>query len=424
MTAVWGVVRAFWLRFAIVLGGLVVFPFPIGTIPKTDWLLQWIGWPFEKLGTWFGAAVFGLAAPSPPTGSGDRLDDYSYWLMYLCLSFLGALVWSLLDRHRKRYPRLEAAVLLGLRYSLALVMFGYGFAKILKSQMPDLRPGDLDTPLGELSPMGLAWALVGFSTPYSVFAGISEALGGALLLWRRTQTIGALVVIAVMSNVVAMNFCFDIPVKLYSTQLLLTAVVLLVPFARRLLAAAMGYGVPELPPRPRMAPRWERARWVLKIAVLVAIPLDALATAEHTRNDHKHELYGSWIVDEVSVDGVIRPPLATDTERWSRVQMNGFGMWTVTMTGERQPSELEVDAAKHTLQRTAYVNFVMAKGEHEVTETWRYEHATPDQLVLDGTRGTQHWHVTLHRAPPSLLLTRGFHWVNPDPMRARDRSAR
>ena len=43
-------------------------------------------------------------------------------------------------------------------------------------------------------------------------------------------------------------------------------------------------------------------------------------------------------------------------------------------------------------------------------------------MILDGAHGTQHWHVTLHRAPPSPLMTRGFHWVNADPFRARDRS--
>ena len=423
MAMLWREIRGFWLRFWLVLGVVYVFPFPIGTIPKTEWLPEWLLWPLTKLIEWCSAVLLGITARAGFTNSGDRIEDYGDLLTLALLSLVVAIVWSVLDRKRTRYPRLEAVLLLGLRYMLAMTIIWYGLAKVFKSQMPDLRPSDLDTPLGELSPMGLAWAFIGFSTPYSIFAGMSEVLGGALLLWRRTQTLGALVVVAVMTNVVAMNLCFDIPVKLGSAQLLIIALILLAPVARRLLAAALGYAVPELPARRRLAPRWERARWVLALAILAAIPYSyVLPLTQHQRNAHQHELYGSWLVDEVSIDGAIRPPLTTDAERWSRVQMNGQGMWTVSMRGDRRPADLIVDATKHTLTRTPYENFDMTTHDHEVTETWTYQHADADQLILDGASTGHHWHVTLHRAPPSLLMTRGFHWINPNPFRARDRS--
>jgi hypothetical protein len=55
-----------------------------------------------------------------------------------------------------------------------------------------------------------------------------------LLATRRTATAGALVMVAVMSNVVMLNFCFDVPVKLASTHLLVFALVIAAPDARRL----------------------------------------------------------------------------------------------------------------------------------------------------------------------------------------------
>jgi hypothetical protein len=65
--------------------------------------------------------------------------------------------------------------------------------------------------------MGLAWTFLGFSKAYNYFMGIAEAGGGLLLLFRRTAIFGVLLSMIVTSNIVAINFCFDVPVKLYSS---------------------------------------------------------------------------------------------------------------------------------------------------------------------------------------------------------------
>ncbi len=112
------------------------------------------------------------------------------------------------------------------RYTLAFTLFGYGFAKIFPLQFPPPRLFRLIQPYGDFSPMGVLWNFMGASVPYQIFSGAAEALGGFLLLFRPTTTLGALVSFAVMANVVALNFCYDVPVKLYSCNLLLMAVFL------------------------------------------------------------------------------------------------------------------------------------------------------------------------------------------------------
>ncbi len=83
--------------------------------------------------------------------------------------------------------------------------------------------------------MGVAWYFVGGSTAYTIFSGVMEVLGGALMVVRRTATLGALVSCTVLTNIVLLNFCYDIPVKLYSSNLLLMAIFLAAADARRLL---------------------------------------------------------------------------------------------------------------------------------------------------------------------------------------------
>ena len=82
--------------------------------------------------------------------------------------------------------------------------------------------------------MGLLWTFMGYSTVYTIFAGLGEVIGGAFLLFKRTRLIGSLIVIAIMSNVVMLNFAYDVPVKLFSTHLLLMAIFLTVPDIKRL----------------------------------------------------------------------------------------------------------------------------------------------------------------------------------------------
>ena len=71
--------------------------------------------------------------------------------------------------------------------------------------------------------MRLLWTLMGYSRPYAVFAGLGEVSAGLLLLSRRTSTIGALISFGVMLNVVMLNFCYDVPVKQFSSHLVLAA---------------------------------------------------------------------------------------------------------------------------------------------------------------------------------------------------------
>jgi hypothetical protein len=68
--------------------------------------------------------------------------------------------------------------------------------------------------------MGLAWAFLGFSKGYILFMGLAEICAG-LLLFRRTMTFGAIITLMTAMNVMAVNYFYDVPVKILSTHLVL-----------------------------------------------------------------------------------------------------------------------------------------------------------------------------------------------------------
>lgn len=417
--APWSPLARIGFRFAVLAGALVIYPFPISAIPKMEWLTGGLMRPWFWAISWFAQRVLGLPDPSgEPNGSGDTTWDYVQLLLVVLVAALGAIAWSMLDRRRRAYPRLAAGARVVLRYYLAWMMLSYGIAKVLKVQFPDLPPGWLHQRVGDASPMRLLWDFMGYSTPYSVLAGLAEAVGGALLVWRRTALLGALVIIAVMTNVVMLNLCYDVPVKRLSTQLLIIAVVIALPGLRRLAAALAGRAVAEVAPRLRMSPRRERARAIIKLAMIgtIAVGIYVQFSRMRNRNAHVHELYGAWAVDSFTADGVERPPLTSDPIRWQTWTANAYytSIWLMDdrRDGETPDNsgsyEIKVDADARTITLTT-------DDRDRRRETWRYTRPAPDRLVIDGVHGGRYLHVALHREPDGLLVTRGFHWINEVP---------
>ena len=166
-------------------------------------------------------------------GSGDTTWDYVQLFCLLVLSVAATGVWSLLDRKRLNYDRLHLVLRTIVRFWLAYNMIVYGTAKIIPVQMPSPTLERLLEPFGDASPMGLLWTFMGASAGYTMFTRAAELLGGLLLIARRTTLLGALVCCGVMANVVMLNFCYDVPVKLASSHLLVMAIFLIVPDLRR-----------------------------------------------------------------------------------------------------------------------------------------------------------------------------------------------
>src|SRR5262249_26281175 len=118
------------------------------------------------------------------------------------------------------YTRLYTWLRVTVCFYLAATMIIYGMAKVIPNQFGVLAPDVLTTMVGELSRMEMLWTFMAASPSYTIFTGAAEVLGGLLLTCRRTRLLGALLVIAVMVNVVMLNFCYDVPVKMQASHLL------------------------------------------------------------------------------------------------------------------------------------------------------------------------------------------------------------
>lgn len=402
-------------RFVLLYTVLYVFPFPLGTLPGTHRVSEEYEALWQVLLPWIGKRVFSLdEVPIQPTGSGDTTAAYVQLACTVTLAALGTVIWSATRRLRPGNDRaLMPWLRVYLRYWLATVLIGYGAVKIFKSQFPFPAPDRLLAPFGQTSPMGLLWRFMGYSTPYTVFTGLAEALGGALLFFRRTTTLGALLVAGVMTNVVMLNFSYDVPVKLFSSHLLLVAVFLLVPDLKRLAnvlvlnrpAAAADHRPPDL------FLRFGRARAVLKIAAVALIVGGTFESAWSSYTTWgggapRHALYGAYEVESFEKNGVTVPPLLTETKRWRRVAVSNFAWFAMFMDDTKRGytmAEYDAEAGKLTLES--------APEKKDVLSLTRQD---SDHLLLEGTLGEDRLVVRLRKIDLESfpLVNRGFHWVN------------
>src|SRR6185369_15591502 len=208
----------------------------LGFIPSSGALSKAVGDAWMKSVPWFATHIFRMAGPSVVTytrsGTGDKPLDYVMHLVFLLIALVVALVWSVADSKRPNYVALDAWLRLGVRFTLVYWMLTFGINKVIPLQFVPPNLADLVTPIGMFSLRDLFWRLTGASPGYVIFMGCTELLAGILLFFKRTEILGALVTTGVLTNVVAINYGYDVGVKLFSSHLLVMAVFLLVPGLR------------------------------------------------------------------------------------------------------------------------------------------------------------------------------------------------
>ena len=196
-------------------------------------------WPLRPVISWTAAHIFHVNAPLSAffEGNSGTSDDMFGWVMTFCLLVIATaatVVWSLLDRSRENYAELHKWFRLFVRFALAGTMIGYGFVKVIPTQMSYPTLIRLVQPFGSLSPMGVLWNFMGSSPAYEIFTGCAQIAAGLLLIVPRTVTFGALISLADMILVFVLNMTYDVPVKLFAFHLILLSCFLLAPDVPRL----------------------------------------------------------------------------------------------------------------------------------------------------------------------------------------------
>jgi len=393
--------------------------------------LFWVEW-FWRLSTtaltpivlWVGENLFGIDYPIRlELGGLDRTYDYLLLFCRLVLALAAAGAWLLLDRGATIDGRLREGLRVCARLTLGTVLLYYGVAKIFPiGQFPPLEPGHLIRTYGESSPMGLLWTFMGYSLPYRTFAGFMEVIPAVLLFFRRTASLGALLVVGVMGNVVVLNLCYDVPVKQFAIHLWLLSLFVAAPSLPRLVSVLVLHrSVPAPEPAPLFfsSHRARRTATGLYVILSGALALQAIYPrwkhymTEASLSAEANAVRNIFDVTEMVVDGQVLPPSPGDATRWSRVWIRQWSVRVYWMNGrtELYQSGPDIDGAM-TLDLRLLTD---PEGTRRALLELRRDGR--DGLVLEGEFEEKKVRVRLAKVDveKSLLLTRGFRWISEAP---------
>ncbi|MBL0743634.1 hypothetical protein [Chryseolinea lacunae] len=417
----WTPVRKLVFRFAFLYFLLYTFPAPVGMfVPWLNFLTTGF---WDAVVVWTGHSVFHVDITVRPAGSGDTTWNYVQLFCIIIFSLLGTVVWSMADRRRADYSRLFTALTIWLRYYLAMHLVFYGTAKVFKTQFPFPIHEQLMTPMAMMSPMGLLWRFMGYSTLYNIFTGGCEVLGGLLLFFRRTTTLGALVSVGVMIHVWILNLSYDVPVKLFSGHLTLIAIFLLMPQLRRL----TNFFVLNKPVAPEViVPLFEgrKARWFMLAGKLIMIgfiagfgvvgsinnraEIDAFHAKAKARSE---SAVGTYEVIEQRTNGVAIPT-ENATARWKQISVATTDRATVHyMDGAEIQWRFAADSVRAKMSLVSF--------DYSTIYQFKYKTQAGNLYVLKGTMNGDSIHIQMRKNPGGKeqmpLTSRGFHWINEFP---------
>lgn len=255
--------------------------------------------------------------------------------------------------------------------------------------------------------------------------GGAELLGAVLLLFRRTTVLGALVALVVSLNIMAVNYFYDIPVKLLSTALVIMCLFLLAKNMRRLYYFFIlnRQVEPADTSAPRIKKRFLRIGLVtLKVLLIGYLFIGGIidsfdALKKYGDKAPKAPLYGIYDVETFIRKNDTLAPLTTDSTRWKQMVIDGYRTrsWVSirSMTEKTQFYSLKLDTVKKTID-------VIERGgnadeaKNTAKGTFSYASADKDRFIMRGRMLGDSVEIFMRKYDMNkmLLVSRGFRWIN------------
>lgn len=392
---------------------------------------------------WIGKKLFHIPYTLISPHDGQHNDRTFIYLLYFIMAVVGAIgtiIWSVLDRKRTNYQTLYYWLTVIVRYYLAFALFVFALEKFFKMQFPDLGYYTLTQPLGDMSPMSLAWAFFGYSYGYNVFIGLAES-AALLLLFRRTTTFGAMLTLATLVNVMAVNYNYDVHAKMYPTAMFVMAFFLLLKDLRRLINFFFTGQAISLPviKAPVFKKRWmNTSKMVLKalvigyFTILPVMNYFGYKKNSEERGKAKSEISGVY---DVEIFVTNKDTLSNDNPlRWKQIVIGDKMIEAARFSGD-SIAHLYVSVDNKEMivsgdQKELYTKMQEIYNEYgmdiwpkmdsiliarQIESSLRFEFPDSTTLKLKGMIKNDSVFITAKRKPLDInnfrLMKRRFHWI-------------
>ncbi|TWI95285.1 hypothetical protein JN11_04399 [Mucilaginibacter frigoritolerans] len=279
-------------------------------------------------------------------------DSFINWIIAAVLAVIGSVIWSRFKFKDQDYSILYYWLRVIVRYRLAIGILGYGFIKFFPLQAPFPSISNLNTSYGDFNDWKIFSMSLGIVPNYESFLGSIEIVAGLLLFFRKTATIGALIILVFTGNVFISNLAYEGGEYVYSIYLLSFALFVLSFDALRIYNL-VSLEQPTEPNKfkPELTGRQRTIRLVVKTLVVFFF---VFLYGFKTYSGYKHDPYqfpntpglakasGIYNVSEFKINNKELPYSATDSVRWKDVV---FEKWATISIRSNRP--VIVDAVNY-----------------------------------------------------------------------------
>ncbi len=284
-------------------------------------------------------------------------DSFWNWVIIALIAAILAFIWQ------KRTPGLNDNdfdplyywIRTLVRYRLAIAIIGYGIIKVFPLQAPFPSISNLNTSYGDFNDWKVFSLSLGVVPSYERFLGAFEVLAGVLLFFRRTASLGAIVVLIFTGNVFISNLAYEGGENVYSFYIISLALFVLAQDALRI-HRLVALEKPATPVRykPEYPGKLAPVRVVVKSLILLFfVVIYSFKAADGYRNDPYQfpkaagltNSAGLYNVREFSLNNKVRPYSAVDPVRWRDVV---FEKWSTISIRSNRPVVLQTSNYEQT----------------------------------------------------------------------------
>ncbi|MGV3685666.1 MAG: DoxX family protein [Daejeonella sp.] len=313
-------------------------------------------------------------------------ETFADWFLLVIIAAVGAFVWTKRDPQNTEYNTLYYWLRVIVRYRLAIGIIGYGMIKFFPAQAPFPSISNLNTNYGDFHAWKIFSLSLGIVPGYESFLGGVEILAGLLLFFRKTASVGALLILVFTGNVFMSNLAYEGGEYVYSFYLIVLALFVLAHDAQRIYNL-VSLERPTSPDtfKPEFLGKLKNVRLALKgFVIFFFVFLYGYATY----SDYKTDPYqfpvskgipgasGIYNVSEFRINNKVIPYSLTDPTRWKDVV---FEKWATISIRSNRPVILDSTNAEKISRNDKDRNYELAGsgGRHY----YSYKADTPGNVL-------------------------------------------
>ena len=366
----------------------ITVPYDVSFIPNLAKPLQPL---LVKINSYIAVHFFNTGSTRSPHLVSDSVLLYTHVFLLIFISCIISFV--LIISNTIKQNQLFYSLLLNktASYFIGLHLLNYGFSKIFKTQFYLPEPNTLFTTIGQTPKDLLYWSTIGVSRSYNIFLGICECIAALLLLFKRTNLIGACLTFTILINVLAINLCYDISVKLFSGVLLFYTTVVISYYKNILKIVFMAYNNKHiLKPKPTIK------KYAIIFNTLLVGYFILCTSYPYIKNNNFNDdnatrppLHGAYETFYFAINNEPQIPLITDTSIWRRLFFHRQGYFIAQyMTDAMQDYNLQIDTTTKKLFITNTTNSSSNSSTNSNENYFNYINQGDTILILNGTLGS------------------------------------